>query len=563
METWTVLLDLLILLTAALVLGTVAERLRQSAVLGYLVAGTVVGPNVMGLVGTGGTVEQIAELGVALLLFTIGLEFSLTRLRRMGHVALVGGSLQVIVTMLAGAAVAGLLAPAIGLRGALAVGAIVALSSTACVIRVLLDRAALDSLYGRGSIGILLIQDISVIPLIVMMVVLSGGGTPGQAAIVLLRTAALGIGLFGALYIVLNFIVPRLMNIERWASNRELPILLAIVIALGSAAAAHEASISPAMGAFVAGVLLGESPFAAQIRADVASLRTLLVTLFFASIGMLGDPAWALGNWHLVTGAVLAIVAGKTLIVWAIYRMLGQAHGLALATGLCVAQVGEFSFVLTEMAHDGGLLSDRIFRLAVSVTLVTLFATPFLVAVAPRLGGWIESRRTRRQAAAPEAPAAAPEAAAVSGPPTEEGGVLIVGFGPAGQAVVESLHGRHAAGIEVIDLNPRNVAIARRYGVDAHVGDASHRDVLEHVGARRARAIVITIPAPDAARTIVHLCRDLAPAAKILVRARYHVRRWELQLAGAHEVVDEEEQVGRRLAARLRAIQRERPAPGT
>ena len=183
MAEWRFLLDILILLSAAVLLGTVAEMLRQSAIVGYLVAGTLVGPNVIGLVEAGDEVHLIAELGVALLLFTIGLEFSFPRLRRMGRVALVGGSLQVVLTMLAAAVVA--VALGLGMRGSVSIGAIVALSSTACVLRLLVDRAALDSIHGRNALGILLLQDAAVIPLILMMTALSDGSLKGGGLILL------------------------------------------------------------------------------------------------------------------------------------------------------------------------------------------------------------------------------------------------------------------------------------------------------------------------------------------------------------------------------------------
>ncbi len=547
MDPWSFLIDLLQMLAAALVLGTLAEQLRQSAILGYLVAGTLVGPNGLEYVDEGAHVAVIAELGAALLLFTIGLEFSLRRLRRLGRVALLGGALQVVVTMAAAAAAARLLG--LSPRGAIAVGAMVSLSSTACVVRMLVDRRALDSVYGRNALGILLLQDLAVIPLLLIVVVLSGAEAPIEAGAVVGRLLLLAAGVFGGVFLLVNHVVPRLMNIERWARNRELPILLAIILALGSAAAAHQAGVSPAVGAFIAGVLLGESPFAAQIRADIASLRTLLVTLFFASLGMLGEPAWVLKHWHLVAGTVLLILAGKALIVLGIVRLLGFTAGLAAATGLCVAQVGEFSFVLADTARTPSspgtppLISDDTFRLLVSATIATLFLTPFLVAAAPRAADWIESRRRR------PAPAAMPAAADGERPAPS---IVIVGFGPAGQAVANALYAHHRDRILVIDLSPRNSQAARTLGLAVHLGDATHREVLDHAGIAGARVVAITIPDPDAVRTVIHLCRQAAPDSAVVARARYHVRRWEMELAGAREVIDEEEQVGLRIAASVR-----------
>ena len=568
---WQIISDVLILLVAALLLGTLAEQLRQSAILGYLLAGMIVGPKVLGFVGSSEQVEVIAELGVALLLFTIGLEFSIRRLRRLGTVALLGGSLQVVITLLAAAALAMLMG--LDPRASLAVGAIVALSSTACVLRVLVDRTALDSIYGRNALGILLLQDVAVIPLMLMMAALSGSSLK-SGGLMLLRTVALGAVLIGLFYFLFNLVVPRLLHNRRWVVNRELPILLAIVVALGAVVAAHRVEISPAMVAFIAGVLLGESPFAVQIRADVSSVRTLLLTVFFASIGLMGDPIWVMDHWILVAGTVAAIVVGKVLIISTIVRLLRMTAGLAVATGLCLAQVGEFSFVLAAIAHpcppleDVGvqLINEDIFNLIISAMIVTLFLTPLLVTAAPHAVNWIEvwcnrrttwkySRSTAGDRASTRFVALETERSSI-GPPDErdesQGKIFIIGFGPAGQSVAQALLSQHRQQIIVIDLNARNTAMAQGQGLAAQLGDASHRDVLEHAQIHRAGAIVITVPDPQVSRTIIYHCKYLAPSAAIVVRSRYHVLVWELQSAGALEVVDEEENVGLRLAAETR-----------
>ena len=541
MFAWEILLEILIILGAALALGTLAEQLRQSAILGYLVAGTLVGPNVLGFVGQGEHVQTIAELGVALLLFTIGLEFSFRRLKSLGRIALLGGTLQVVVTLVIGAVVAAALG--LSARASIAVGAMVALSSTACVLRLLTERTAIDSLYGRNALGILLLQDVAVIPLMLLIVILAGGSTLGGAAIMFGQTVLLGGLLVGSFLILFNLVVPRLLSLQRWSRNREFPVLLAIVLALGSAYAAHAASLSPAMGAFLAGVLLGGTPFAPQIRADVGSLRTVLVTLFFTSIGMLGDPAWVIEHWSLVLVVVVLIVVTKTIVVWGIFRLIGSSNGVALATGLVVAQVGEFSFVLAEMARSPEpLISLHVFNLLVSVTILTLFMTPFLVMAAPKAVALLAKQG---------------EGSSGNKGPGERGRegesrsipCVIIGFGPAGQAAGQALYRHFRDEITVLELNSRTAAAARRFGFHVQLGDATHHDVLEHAGVGRARVIIVTVPDPVTSKAVIHACRDVAPDATIVARSRYHVRRWEIEGAGAGEIVDEEVHVGRRLAA--------------
>ncbi len=546
MPAWEILQDLLIILASALVLGTIAERLQQSAILGYLLAGTLIGPHVLGFVREAEHIPVIAELGVALLLFTIGLEFSFRRLLQLGRGPLLGGVLQISVTI--GLVMLLLLPFGHGWIAAFSIGSMVALSSTACVLRVLQDRAALDSLYGRYSLGVLLVQDVAVIPLLLLVVVLNAGEGLGSTLTLMARTAIGGLVLVVLLYVILNHLAPRLLQLEQWARNRELPVIMAVLLALGSAYAAHAAGLSPAMGAFVAGALLGASPFANQVRSDIAGLRTLLVTLFFASIGMLANPQWAVENATLVAGVVALILLVKSLVIWGLLRGLGLSNGPAWATGLCLAQVGEFSFVLSEAVKEtGNAANGDIFAAIAPATIVTLFMTPLLIAYASRKAVAAETSPARP--APPDT--AGTERDDPDRPDRPAARVLIVGFGPAGQAVAETLYDRLADSILVMDLNKKNVDVARQYGLATAIGDATHLNVLEHAKLSEVAAVAITIPDPLAVRRVIENCRIICPSATVVARARYHTYRWELLLAGPDEVVDEERLVGLQIAAAL------------
>jgi CPA2 family monovalent cation:H+ antiporter-2 len=541
---WSLMLDLVILLAAALALGAVSERLKQNALIGYLIAGMLVGPNVLAWVGRESQedVEVLAELGVALLLFTIGLEFSFRRLRQLGPAALLGGVFQVVATII----VAGAIAAALGasVKVAAAIGGIIALSSTACVLKVLISRAELESVHGRTALGILLFQDIAMVPLVLIVEMLTDEGTFGAIMWETAKALAIAAVLIAIFFGLFNYFVPWLLGRQFVARNRELPILLAAVTAIGATWAAHEADLSPALGAFVAGVLLGGSPFAVQIRADMSSLRTLLVTLFFSAVGMFADPVWIAKHLPAVLGLALAIIIGKALIVWPIALRFRRTHAQSITTGLTLGQVGEFSFVLAGAAYPA-LLSDDLFLLLVSATIVTLILTPYVMLFAPRVGAVVQGLIR------PEGPRAAPttDQEAIAHPP--QPGVVIVGFGPAGQAVANSLSGKDLP-VSVIDLNPRIPAEARRFGFAGHVGDASHPDVLEHAHMARAEVLVITLPDPAMVRQIIQQTRANWPHVRIVARARYHVHAWSLRYAGADVVVDEEEQVGLRLAAEMR-----------
>jgi len=521
------------LLAGGFLLGALAERLRQSSILGYLIAGMVLGPHGLRVVPQSATVALLAELGVAMLLFSIGLEFSWSRLRRTGGAALWAGAVQVALTVVL-AVVAGLLTGA-NPRVAFVLGAALALSSTAYVLRVLTNRAQLDSERGRLSVGLLLVQDIAVVPLVLVLSVLRTGEGPAAAVLALGRLLALSALLVGGFFVLFHVLVPRLLGTEVLRRNRELPLLLATASGLGAAIVAHSLGLSPAIGAFLAGMLLAESPFATQVRADISALRTLLMMLFFGSIGMFGDPAGIARELLPVGGYVLAVVTCKALIVYLALRLFRKPARVSLATGISLAQIGEFSFVLADLAR-GSLLDERLFQAVVSTTIVTLFATPYLIRFAPAIAD-----RILRKA---PAPATAPEGTQA------RGHVVVIGFGPTGQAVARALHSRGDS-VHVLDLNARSIEEARRLGYHAHHGDAAHPEVLQHVGVERAVAIAVTLPDPEAARTVTEQVRAMASCARVFARSRYHIHGPRLQQAGAHVVVDEEEQVGRALAEAL------------
>jgi len=556
MDLWTALLDILILLLTAMVLGALCERLKQSAILGYLLAGTLLGPNALDWMPNNLAVATIAELGVALLLFTIGLEFSWRRLRNIGPIALGGGTLQVLLTGAFSAAVCLLFG--LGGRASIVVGSAIALSSTACVLRLLVNRAEVDSIHGRNAVGILLLQDIAVVPLVLVVTALGDRGSGVHIMAEIVRTVGMAALLGGALYLLLNFIVPQLLRAKEAARNRELPILLAIVTAVGSAWVSHQLGLSPVFGAFIAGILLAASPFAIQIRADVAPLRTLFVTLFFSSIGMLSNPAWILEHWTIVAALVAAIVFGKAVMVSAVALLFRSSPMHAIATGICLAQVGEFSFVLAEVAWQGQLITGDLFELIVAATIVTMFLTPYLVAVSPYLAGRVGGFLTHRFQKLRSLDETLPDSDTKL-----SGHIVIVGFGPAGQRVAEELM-QEQESLVVVELNPRSAAKAQTYGLRTYIGDATRTEVLEHLHLAGARAVAVTVPDPTAARQIIELVRSLSPELAIVARSRYHIYRSVLTFAGAHAVVDEEEEIGRRVATEVKKIlQTADPGPQT
>ena len=544
MDLWTVLLDILILLTAAIILGGLCEFFGLSPLLGYLLAGTLLGPNAFALLPSHEAVTAIAELGVALLLFTIGLEFSWRRLRDIGPVALGGGTLQIVLTAAVTAGIC--LIIGLGPRTSVAFGAVIALSSTAAVLRLLTARAEIDAIHGRYAVGILLLQDLAIVPLVLVIALLSSGGPIAEVGWGITRAVGLAAVLVVALYVLLNYALPALLGSRIAGRYSDMPILLAVVTAVGAAWLSNELGFSPVLGAFVAGMLLAESPFATQIRADIVPFRTLFVTLFFSSIGMLSNPGWVAEHWLLLTGVVAAIVIGKSVITTGVVRLFGGPVGPSLATGIVLAQVGEFSLVVAVLARQGGLIGLGEFDLIVAAMITTLFLTPFLMGLGPQMAR-VVGRRSSLSLNIADSPSGRPGM-----PEMLCDHLVIVGFGPAGQRVAELMMAERSLDIFVVELAGRTADLARGYGLRTLIGDATRDEVLERVHVRNAACVVITIPDPGTARHIIQQVRAHAPNTTIVVRARYHIHRWQLAMAGADAVVDEEEEVGIQIAAEVR-----------
>ncbi len=543
MELWHLLHDALILLAGAAIFGIVLERLGQSALLGYLLAGMVVGPGALGLVTDIEAIEGLAELGVALLLFSIGLEFSIRRLLALGKVALLGGALQVGLTALLIAGIA--LGFGAEVKTALAIGVVAAPSSTAFVLRLLRDRGEMDSTHGRNALGILLFQDAAVVPLVLIVSTLGESGESQSSPLV--RTA-ISIGatvlFIGVFYLLSNYVIPKLFNMSTAIKNREIFVLIAIITCIGAAFGAHELKLSPALGAFIAGVLLAESPFATQVRSEVGGIRTIFLTLFFTSVGMLADFEFLKSHYVITLLATAGMLLIKFTIIYALMRFLKMMHSTGLATGLSLAQMGEFGFVLAGIAITGNLFNDYIADLLVWVTLASLLVTPVLVVFAGkaalktnRLSGIVKIHKD-----------AIPTAEEEGHAPKDH--VVVVGYGPAAQEVVNVLQEKGDA-VAVVELNPKSVEIARARGVYALVGDASQAEVLEHLGIRQAKAAVVTIPDHRIAGEIIRQIRCEVPTLPVLARVRLSRYKDVLIDAGATIAVDEEQQIGTELSERL------------
>ncbi|MDJ0867912.1 MAG: cation:proton antiporter [Myxococcota bacterium] len=528
--------ELLLLLAVAAAGVALFERLRLPAVAGFLVMGAAVGPGGLALVDDPDRVRALAEFGVVFLLFEIGLELPSDRLRTLWQRAVWGGGLQVALTLLLVAAAA----RALGLDwpSALVLGALVALSSTALVMRLLSERGEVDAPHGQTAVAVLIFQDLCIVPFLLLLPILAGAGA--QALGLELGRAALALLVF---VLAARFGLP--LVIERAARLRspELFTLIAFILVVGSAVAAEAIGLTLSVGAFLAGLVLSTSPYATQLFSEVIPLRGVLIGLFFTAVGMLLDPRAALGQAPEMLGYLAGVVVLKAgIVVLVVTFALRQGLRLGVLTGAALAQTGEFSFVLAEEAARSGLLDPALHQVFVAGSVGTLLLTPFLMSAAPALAG-----RLRGLGGAP-APADEPEAA-----PLADHGVLI-GFGLAGRTLARVLASRDIPYCAV-EANARTVAASREQGIPIVYGDATRRGVLEALGVPRARLVSVAISDPLATREVVRLARALAPYATVIARTRYVAEVDQLAQAGASEVVVEEFESGiELLAATLRAF---------
>ncbi len=538
MDAFSLLLDLVIALGAALTLGLVLARLRQSAIVGFLLAGVLIGPHGLALVRAVSEVRAIAELGVALLLFTIGLELPWRRLRSIGVRGAGAGVLQIILT--AAATLLVCLALGLSMAQSAVLGMVVALSSTAVVFRVLADRAEIDSVPGRVTAGVLLVQDMAAVPFLLLVPLLAGAGEGNSALWELSGTLVRGVFLIAALFIVARTLVSALFSSAAAARNRELFIILALTFCLGATVCAHTLGLSPVLGAFIAGVALADSKFAAQVRAEIGSLRVGFLALFFVSIGMLVDLSWLVPNAPAVAGVILAVVIGKTLLASLVVRSLAFTERTAVIAGLSLAHIGELSFVVAALGLNHQIISANMFELVVSASVITRLLAPYLIGSAGWLatllpGGW----------AAGTVPVTGKEGASKQ---ERLGHVIVVGYGPTGRRVVSALKDVGTPHL-VLELNPRTVDEARARGMDIEYGDASQAVILQHASLPTALALVVTVPDPATTTAIVGAAKAIRPDIPVVARARYAQYARLIAESGADALVNEEEMMGERLAA--------------
>jgi len=524
--------DLLIILLVSVPVAFICLRLKLPLLVGLMLTGIAIGPSGFGLIKEVEAVEMLAEIGVMLLLFTIGLEFSLGRLAEMKRLVLLGGGLQVILTIAVTAGVAIFFGRSI--NQSIFFGFLVALSSTAIVLKSYVERNEVDSPHGRAGIGILLFQDISIVFMLLAVPLLGGKDIVSFTSIVL----SLGSSLLALAVLVLAawFLLPKFLKQVAHLRSPEAFLLTVVLLCLGMSWVTSHFGLSLALGAFIAGMVLADSEYSHQVTSEVLPFRDVFNSLFFVSIGMLLSLTALLANIGTVVLLVFALIVGKALIIWAIVRILGYPQRIATMAGLGLAQIGEFSFVLAKAGQGSNLLPETDYQAFLAASIISMIATPFLISSAPRIGYFVQSIFK-------DGSAADVENTEEDIHLTSSGGlqqhVIIVGYGLNGRNVARVLR---AVGVPyvILELNADEVRRAKAKGEKINFGDATRREVLLHAGVEQAWALVLAMSDAAAARRTVDLARRLNEKLHIIVRTRYVAEITELFHLGANEVIPEE-----------------------
>ncbi|MFC2056096.1 cation:proton antiporter [Chloroflexota bacterium] len=529
MEQSELVINFTILLGAALVGGMVAHRLRQPVILGYILIGIAVGPHALHIVNDLALIEGAATLGVALLMLTLGLEISFSQLKQVGKIGLWGGVIQILVTFALGVVVS-ILVFHWSTSQAVLFGFVISLSSTMVCLKVLMDRGELDSIHGRIMVAILILQDISVVLMIVITPLLGEGGQNLPLALgISIGKAILTIGV--AIVIGL-WILPWLMGRIGGVRSRELFLLTVLVMGLGAAISTQMFGLSAVFGAFLIGLVLRETRFGHQALAEITPLRDIFAALFFVSLGMLLDPLYIVEYWQLVTVTVALIIFIKFVTVSGMVRLFGYSGGIPILVGAGLLQIGEFSFILAAVGVEIGVFSSHSYELIIASAIITMLITPISIGLVSRIRERLALRpRTLKLKDEASLPVNEPEEIVTP--------IVIAGFGRVGQNIARGLQD---VGIDygVIEIDPERISDLRRGGIAHIYGDASNAHVLSRVDLAKARVLVVTFPDPLAVMTTIKNALAISPDIRIVARVHRLREADLLRKLGIEELISPE-----------------------
>ena len=531
--------QLIIVLAATISIVFVFQKLRLPTIVGFLLAGVIIGPNGLQLITSLSQVETLAEIGVVLLLFSIGLEFSFETIVSVQRRVIWAGLLQVGLTILLVLALTRFFGLSIEIG--IFYGFLLSLSSTAIVLRIYNDRREINSIQGRLASGVLLFQDLCIVPMMLLLPVLGQSGKGSLVSIVW----AVAKALFALVLIVwaARRFLPRLLHQVALLRNREIFILFVVLICLGTAWLASESGLSLALGALIAGLVISESELSHQIIADVLPLRDCFSGIFFISIGMLLNLDLLTRDFLTPLMNLLLIVGIKSLLIFAVFWWLYGSIRLAVLLGLSLAQVGEFSFILAKAGINYKLLTPANEQLFLAGSILSMIATPFLIQSVHGLAVGLEAML----GASPESTSSGETAASEN---VAQGHVVVVGYGLNGQNLARVLK---EVGIpyRVLEMDPDLVRCAKAAGEPIFFGDGTRPEILQQAGIRQARVVVIAISDPAATARVVSQARRLRPDVYIIVRTRYVAEIDHLYRLGANQVIPEEFETSVEIFARV------------
>lgn len=506
--------EAIIFLSATVVAVPIAKRLGLGSVVGYLAAGVAIGPYGLQLLGSGEDVLDVAELGVVLLLFVIGLELDPKKLWRMRRDIFGLGSAQVVLTGLTLYAIA--MMAGMPSSTALVAGFGLALSSTAFALQILQERAQLSSPYGQRAFGILLLQDMAIVPLLAMVAILAPGEGPSTTLEIIQEVGLVLAAVAGVIVAGRHLISPVFLLLAATRA-REVMLTAALLVALGSAGIMHSVGLSMALGAFLAGVLLAESSFRHTLEADIEPFRSLLMGLFFVAVGMSLDVVLVMGNWQYVAGGVVVLMAVKGLFLWGLSRAAGSSNSDAMRIAVTLPQGGEFAFVIFTAAIGNSLMGFETANLLNAIVILSMLLTPVVCLALDKLAERAKARGVENPSIETFEEAA----------PT----VLVIGFGRFGMVVAQILT---SEGLEItaIDNRPDRIAYARKQGYKVYYGDATRADVLEAAGAGKSALIAMCIENDKVMAKAIDQIREDFPNSLIFCRATDRAHALDLTKRG-------------------------------
>ncbi|MEN3000953.1 MAG: cation:proton antiporter [Armatimonadota bacterium] len=519
--TTTLVETILLVIGVSILVVALFQRLRIPAIVGFILTGVLIGPYGLGWVKEAETVQLLAEIGVVLLLFSLGVEFSLERLSQLRHYVVRAGLTQVVATVVI--CMVGALLLGYSLVQALALGMIISLSSTAVGVKLLKQREELDSTHGRMALGVLLLQDvmaplfIALLPLLAQAGALSIGALVGRVVLTLLGV--------GAVYFVARGLMPLILRWLMASDTREVPVLGSLFIALLMGFVTERLGLSPALGAFVAGIIISETPYSHQITANIVPFRDSFLALFFISVGLLVNLPYLFSAWWQVLGWTLLLLVLKWAIVVGVAYLSRRPLRVGLIAGAVLANIGEFSFVL--MSQSRTLLPDDLLQGLVAGTSLSILLTPLLLAATYRLALYATGHFEMIERIGHHLH------------PTLRDHVIIVGYGLNGRNLVQVLRSLEMPFV-VVELNGALVREAQKQGIPVVYGDAANPEILKAAGIQRARAVVLAMSDPISTRYAVRTARELNPTIYIIARTRYLAEIEPLYAAGATDVIPEE-----------------------